>query len=121
MLVGIVAPRMEEMLTLAYQKMHKSGLLELMAAGAVITGGGALLEGTSEMAERVWGIPVRLGLPKYLGGLTDSVRSPIYSTAVGLCLYGAKYHETTSFARGDDVNLWEDVMSSFSQFFKRFF
>ncbi len=120
-LVDIVGPRMEEILTLAYQKMQKSELLELMAAGAVITGGAALLEGTAARAEEIWGMPVRLGIPKHLGGLTDSVQSPIYSTSVGLCLYAPKYHEGGMLLNPDDEPIWDDVLQRFTRFFKRFF
>lgn len=120
-LVDIISPRMEEILTLAYHKMKKSDLLDLMAAGAVITGGGALMTGAAELAEKVWGLPVKLGLPGYMGGLTDSVRSPVYSTAVGLCLYGARYHEGNSLSGKKNGNLWEDVFHSLMRFFKRFF
>ena len=121
-LVDIAGPRMEEMLNLAYQKMKNSELLELMAAGAVVTGGGALLEGVPAMAERIWGIPVRLGIPRHMGGLTDSIRSPKFSTAVGLCLYGIEYHDVDrGFSSGPDGNLWDDVLGSFKQFFHRFF
>jgi cell division protein FtsA len=120
-LVDIVAPRMEEILTLAYQKMQKSDLLELMGAGAVLTGGAALLEGSAEMAESIWGIPVRLGIPKHLGGLTESVKSPIYSTAVGLCLYGPVYHDEDMLAGTENEPGWDDVLGSFKKIFKRFF
>ncbi|RMF58491.1 MAG: cell division protein FtsA [Calditrichaeota bacterium] len=122
LLVDIIAPRMEEILTLVYQKMEKSDLLDLMAAGAVVTGGGALLHGTAALAERLWGMPVRLGVPRDLGGLSNSVSSPIYSTAVGLCLYGLRYHEESRFPRENtNGNLWEDVMGSFKHIFKKFF
>lgn len=121
LLLDIIAPRLEEIFSLTYQKMQKSDLLDLMAAGAVITGGGALLEGTADMAEKIWEMPVRVGMPKQLGGLTDSVRSPIYSTAVGLCLYGTQYHESGGLLSHPEGNLWEDVMSSFRYFFRRFF
>lgn len=121
-LVDIAGPRMEEILTLAYQKMKKSDLLDLMAAGAVVTGGGALMEGMLNMAERIWGMPVRLGHPKHLGGLTETVRSPIYSTAVGLCLYGTSLHiEERGFSSGAEGHLWDDVLDSFKSFFQRFF
>ena len=121
-LVDIVAPRMEEILALTYQKMQKSELLELMAAGAVITGGAALLDGTAELAEKIWEMPVRIGVPKHLGGLMDSVKNPKYSTAVGLCLYGADYHHGEKMlSTTAEGALWDDVMGSFSTFFKRFF
>ncbi len=120
-LVDIIQPRMEEILELTYREMQKSDLLDLMAAGAVITGGGAILPGTIELAEQLWGMPVKLGVPKYLGGLTESVRSPIYATAVGLTLYGDRYHEGESFHKTRSDNLWEDVRQSISGFFKRFF
>lgn len=120
-LVDIIAPRMEEILTLAFQKMQKSELLDLMAAGAVITGGAALLENTVDLAEQIWGMPVRLGIPKHLGGLTDSVQSPIYSTAVGLCLYAPKYHEGGMLSNPEDEPMWDDVLHRFTKFFRRFF
>jgi cell division protein FtsA len=120
-LIDIIQPRMDEILRLTYQEMEKSDLLNLMSAGAVVTGGGAILHGTVELAEHLWGLPVKLGIPKYLGGLTESVRSPIYSTAVGLTLYGHRYHEGNSFHKKATDNLWEDVRDSISNFFKRFF
>ncbi len=120
-LIDIIQPRMEEILELTYQEMKKSDLKDLMAAGAVITGGGAMLPGTVELAEQIWGLPVKLGIPKYLGGLTETVRSPIYSTAVGLTLYGHRFHEGSAFKRRKNANLWEDVLNNISVFFKRFF
>jgi cell division protein FtsA len=119
-LIDIIKPRIEEILTLAYHEMEKSDLLNLMAAGGVITGGGAILPGTVELAEQIWGIPVKLGIPKYLGGLTESVRSPIFATAVGLTLYGHRFQDERFFPpRGD--NLWEDVRQAIIKFFKKFF
>jgi len=56
----------------------------------VLTGGSSRMEGMTELAEEVFHMPVRLGLPKYVGGLSEMVRSPIYSTAVGLVLFGHK-------------------------------
>ncbi len=120
-LTDIIQPRMEEIFSLAYQEMEKSDLLNLMAAGAVITGGGALLPGAVELAEELWGLPVKLGVPKYLGGLTDSVRNPIYSTAVGLTLYGYRYGGESYFHDPGNDNLWEAVKESITRFFKRFF
>ncbi len=120
-LTDIVQPRMEEILNLTYQEMEKSDLLNLMAAGVVITGGGAMLSGTIELAERLWAMPVKLGIPKYIGGLTESVRNPIYATAVGLTFYGHRYHEGDSFHKKRTDNLWEDVRTSITNFFKRFF
>lgn len=120
-LLDIIQPRMEEILSLTYQEMEKSELMNLMAAGAVITGGGAILPGTVELAENFWNLPVKLGVPKYMGGLADSVRSPVYATAVGLTLYGQKYHEDISFHKKRGDNLWEDVRDSIITFFKRFF
>ncbi len=120
-LVDIIAPRMEEILTLTFQKMKKSDILELMAAGAVITGGGALLPGTVELAERIWGLPVKLGVPREMGGLSNSIQNPIYSTAVGLCLYGAQYHEGGYFSDVKGGNLWDDVFEGLKRFFRRFF
>ena len=121
LVVDIVAPRMEEILTLAYQEMKKSEMLDLMAAGAVLTGGAALLEGSVALAEQIWEMPVKLGIPKHLGGLAESVQSPQFSTSVGLCLYGAKYHEGDGMTSTGDGASWDDVLGSFKTFFKRFF
>lgn len=119
-LVDIITPRVEEILTLVYHKMEESDMLDLMSAGAVITGGGSLLSRISEFAENLWGMSVKLGVPKNLGGLTDAVHSPIYSTAVGLCLYGSKYHDGESDYRRNG-NLWDEVLQSLKRFFRRFF
>ena len=86
-LAEIVEPRYEELFGLVRDELRHSGFEEAIAAGIVLTGGSAKMEGAIELAEEVFHVPVRLGLPQQVQGLTDVVRNPIYSTAVGLLLY----------------------------------
>ncbi|MBN1614108.1 MAG: cell division protein FtsA [Deltaproteobacteria bacterium] len=86
----IIEPRMEEILTMAHKEIIKSGFEDLLAAGVVLTGGAALLEGITELAERIFNMPVRQGFPSGIGGLTDKVKSPLYATGVGLVIYGSR-------------------------------
>lgn len=91
-LANIIEPRMEEILEKVRTELVKAGLLGMLPGGAVITGGGSLLPGTVELAEKILGMPARLGLPRDTGGLCDTVQSPIYTTAIGLIMYAAKQH-----------------------------
>jgi len=73
------------------RKIAETGYADLLASGVVITGGATILEGMVELADEVLGMPVRRGSPIGVGGLTDVVRSPVYSTGAGLVLYGAAH------------------------------
>ncbi len=84
----IIEARMEEIFELVGTELRKHGFEDRVPAGVVLTGGTALMEGTAELAEKVLGLPVRIGSPKRVGGLTDVVSNPSYSTAVGLVLMG---------------------------------
>ncbi|MFH2010541.1 MAG: cell division protein FtsA [bacterium] len=87
----IIEPRAEELFTLVREAVERSGLPEEnLASGAVLTGGASAMPGMVELAEVVLGMPVRLGLPRRVGGLAEVVRSPRYSTGVGLVRYGAE-------------------------------
>jgi cell division protein FtsA len=86
-LAEIVEPRYEELFGLVRDELRRSGFEEAIAAGIVLTGGSARMEGAIELAEEVFHVPVRLGLPQHVTGLAEAVRSPIYSTGVGLLLY----------------------------------
>ena len=86
-LAEIVEPRYEELFNLIREELRRSGFEEVIAAGIVLTGGSARMEGAIELAEEIFHVPVRLGLPGRVKGLGDVVRSPIYSTGVGLLLY----------------------------------
>ena len=86
-LAEIVEPRYEELFGLVREELRRSGFEEVIAAGIVLTGGSAKMEGAIELAEEVFHVPVRLGLPQSVQGLSDVVRNPIFSTGVGLLLY----------------------------------
>ncbi len=87
-LAEVVEPRYEELLTLVQAELRRSGFEDLVAGGVVMTGGSSKMEGLIELAEEVFHMPVRLGVPQYVTGLVDVVRNPIYATGVGLLLFG---------------------------------
>jgi cell division protein FtsA len=87
-LASIIEPRVEEILSLTLQEMKKSNYFESLAAGVVLTGGGSLMQGIVELAEKTFDVPVRTGKPAGIAGLEEMVSSPIHSTGVGLLLYG---------------------------------
>jgi cell division protein FtsA len=93
LLSEIIEPRAEEIFSLVAQELRKLGYDERIAAGVVITGGTSILDGMTDLAERVMDLPVRRGAPTDVGGLVDIVNSPMYATGVGLILYGGKHRE----------------------------
>jgi cell division protein FtsA len=101
-LCEIIEPRLTEIFELIQREVAKSGYEGSLASGVVITGGSMLLPGAVEMAERSFGLPVRLGLPAHVGGLIDVIDSPAYAAAVGLVLHGMKRQERAVFRPRDD-------------------
>jgi cell division protein FtsA len=97
-LAEIVEPRYEELFNLIREELRRSGFEEMIAAGIVLTGGSARMEGAIELAEEIFHVPVRLGLPGHVKGLSDVVRNPIYSTGVGLLLYARENSAASSGA-----------------------
>ena len=89
-LAEVVEPRYDELFTLIQSELRRSGFEDLVAAGIVLTGGTARIEGAVELAEEIFHMPVRVGAPANVKGLGDIVKNPIYATGVGLLLYGIK-------------------------------
>ncbi len=94
----IIQPRMAEIFQLVKEQMMKKDYLKHLGGGVVITGGGSMLKGTVELAREIFDIPARIGEPTRLGGLTKEYGSPVYSTAVGLVLYGAEEFKSESIS-----------------------
>lgn len=90
-LAEVVEPRYEELMTLIQAELRRSGFEDLIAAGVVLTGGSSKMEGAVDLAEEVFHMPVRLGSPQHMTGLTDVVRNPIYATGVGLLHCGHRH------------------------------
>ncbi len=84
----IIEARMEEIFELVKNKVEQQMLKERVLGGVILTGGTSLLSGVEKLASKYFNLPVRLGVPKNLKGMSSIVSSPIYSTAVGLVLYG---------------------------------
>jgi cell division protein FtsA len=91
-LAEVIEPRVEELYSLVQRELRASGYEELLSSGVVVTGGSAVMQGMLELGEEVFHMPVRLGTPRYLGGLAGVVSSPRYSTGVGLLLTGLEQH-----------------------------
>lgn len=89
-LAEVVEPRFEELFSLIRAELRRSGLEDHLGSGIVLTGGSARMEGLLELAEEVFNMPVRLGIPRQMAGLEDIVRNPSYATGIGLLLYGCQ-------------------------------
>jgi cell division protein FtsA len=120
-LASMIEPRMEEIFALANKEVRKNHFAELLGGGVVLTGGSSLLPGVAELAEQVFEMPVRLGVPRGLGGLSANVADPRFSTGVGLVLEAAKqetgrgmFTENGSKATGRQrFDLWNWFASRF--------
>ncbi|MCH6566986.1 MAG: cell division protein FtsA [Nitrospinae bacterium] len=108
-LSDIVQPRAEEVFGLVRREIIKSGYYEQIPSGVVLTGGSNIMEGMVEVAERVFELPVRQGVPLGVGGLVDIVNSPMYATGVGLVLYGMRQTENNGSGFFGDRNLFNKV------------
>lgn len=99
---GIIRPRLNEIFSMVKIELEREGISNRIPSGAIITGGGADTAGVIDCAKRVLSVPVRIGLPKGVGGLIDDVITPSFSTCVGLILHGAKARPAenlTSFSK----------------------
>ncbi len=114
----ILEPRVEEIFNLIYEELVRSGYDELASSGVVVTGGSAELPGISEMAEQIFNAPARVGYPQEVHGLADLVNKPMYATAVGLVLYGAKNYRQKKKFRIRDSNIFHLVMARMKRWFR---
>jgi cell division protein FtsA len=92
-LAEVIEPRVVELYEFVLGELRRSGMEEMIASGIVITGGSAMMRGMVELGEEIFHMPVRLGLPRYVGGLSEVVGNPRYATGVGLVLMGKQQVE----------------------------
>lgn len=92
-LAEVLEPRIVELYELVLNELRRSGMEEMIASGIVITGGSAMMKGMVELGEEIFHMPVRMGLPRYVGGLSEVVSNPRYATGVGLVLMGKQQLE----------------------------
>jgi len=104
-LCEIIEPRLDEIFELVQKEIAKSGYENSLASGVVVTGGAMLLPGAIEMAERAFGLPVRLGVPAHVVGLLNVINDPVYAVAVGLVLHGMKRRERNVYRVREDKML----------------
>ncbi|MEQ8152119.1 MAG: cell division protein FtsA [Smithellaceae bacterium] len=116
----IIEPRMEEILNMASKEIVRSGFEELLAAGVVLTGGTSLLPGINELAEHIFEMPVRSGIPSGVGGLSDVVTSPACATGVGLIIYGSKQTSSDSVYKKTG-NVFDNMIKTIKKWFLEFF
>ncbi len=115
-LAEVVEPRYEELFKLILEDLRRSGFEEQLAAGIVLTGGTSKMQGVIELAEEIFHLPVRVGSPSKVNGLSDIVNNPIYSTGVGLLHFGA--HEQQQLS---ETGLLKDQSKGFFNFIAKFF
>ncbi len=116
----IMEPRMEEILNLAYKEVVRFGFEDLLAAGVVLTGGTSLLYGITELAEQIFDMPARKGIPIGIGGLSDIVNSPAHAIGVGLIIYGNNQLGGDSIYR-NTTNVFGKMIRTAKKMFSEFF
>ena len=115
-LAEVIEPRVEELYLLAQAELRRSGLEDLLSSGIVITGGSSTMKGMVELGEEIFHMPVRLGVPQYVGGLAEVVRNPRFSTGVGLLLAGMEQQQRQQYVKlhtSSLAQLWERMRSWF--------
>jgi cell division protein FtsA len=118
LLVDILQPRMAEILALCFEEVKNSDYISLMTTGLVLTGGASLLPGTLELAEEIFNMPVKLGVPNGFGGMIDEAKKPQCSTGVGLIQYGIRHRgELQDGLSNSEEGLFDSIKKRFRRWF----
>ena len=120
-LCEIIQPRLEELFMLVEREVRRAGYTGQVNGGVVVTGGSAIMEGVPELAEQLFDMPVRRGIPRGVGGLTDVISSPMYATGVGLGIYGAAHRDRRKFRQVTDRNIFDKVVARMKEWFGEIF
>ena len=115
-LAEVIEPRVEELYALIQAELRRSGFEELLSSGVVLTGGSSVMRGMLELGEEVFHMPVRLGVPQYVGGLAEVVKNPRYSTCLGLLLAGFEQHNRNHLVRMQTSGL-KQILERMKQWF----
>ncbi|HTP95208.1 MAG TPA: cell division protein FtsA [Burkholderiales bacterium] len=98
-LAEVIEPRVEELYSLIQRELRASGYEELLSSGIVLTGGSSAMQGMVELGEEIFHMPVRIGTPRYVGALAETVSHPRFATGVGLLLAGLEQHRQHQLAK----------------------
>ena len=116
-LAEVIEPRVVELYEFVLAELRRSGLEEMIASGIVITGGSSMMKGMVELGEEIFHMPVRMGLPRYVGGLSEVVSNPRYATGVGLLLIG-KRQVAQQIQVGLDANSFGRILERMKSWFQ---
>ncbi|MFI5340858.1 MAG: cell division protein FtsA [Candidatus Methylomirabilales bacterium] len=120
-LCEIIQPRLEELFMLVDREVRRAGYTGRVNGGVVVTGGSSIMTGVPELAEQIFDMPVRRGIPRGVGGLTDVISSPMYATGVGLGIYGAAHRDRRKFRQVTDRNIFDKVVARMTEWFGEIF
>jgi cell division protein FtsA len=118
-LAEVIEPRVEELFSLVQAELRRSGFEDLISSGIVLTGGSSLMQGMVELGEEVFHMPVRVGVPQYVGGLQEVIRNPRYATGVGLLLVGLEQYQRHQLARLTSSS-WQQILERMKAWFQGF-
>lgn len=116
-LAEVIEPRIVELYELVLSELRRSGMEEMIASGIVITGGSSMMRGMVELGEEIFHMPVRLGMPRYVGGLSEVVGNPRYATGVGLVLMGKQQVERHLMNQMESGS-FADILNRMKSWFK---
>ncbi|HNT30344.1 MAG TPA: cell division protein FtsA [bacterium] len=117
----IIEARLAEIFEMAAAEIKKAGQQGLLAGGGVLVGGGALLPGIVEIAKEYLALPVRIGKPREVVGLSEDITSPVYATSIGLLLWGMKSRQHRELIRVSPIQVWFNAFGKVRNWIKRSF
>ena len=117
----VLQPRAEEVFHLLWDEIRKAGWEKSLHSGIVLTGGGALLDGMAEIAEQIFDLPIRRGLPTGVGGLVDHINSPAFATPVGLVMYAHAQHTQHTGRPAAGMGVLTSMAGQLRNLFRGFF
>ena len=113
----ILEYRAREVFEYARDSLDEAGVRDLLLGGAVLTGGGSLLEGMDELAEKILGMRTRIAIPRRVRGDSEPVRKPQYSTAIGLLYFSAENDDLRPKSKGARSTSFGSIVTAVKEWF----